>query len=93
MARIDLIGSLGPELSFRLDRQLDPLTERVRPHVTVDLRHVTDLHPSVVSVLIRHQRRAARLGGDVIVLAPGTGDARHVIDQIGLCRVTAGLAA
>lgn len=93
MARIELVGSLGPEHSFRLDRRLDTLTERVRPHVTIDLRHVTDLHPSVVSVIIHHQRRAARLGGDVVVNAPDTGGARHVIDQIGLCRVTAPLAA
>lgn len=87
MATLTLQGAVGPDRSFCLDDRLAPLTMQVRPQVTVDLAGVTELHPAVVSVLIRHQQRAARLGGDLGVIAPADESARHTFDQIGLCRL------
>lgn len=87
MATLMLQGAVGPDRSFSLDDRLAPLTTQIRPQVTVDLAKVTELHPAVVSVLIRHQQRAARLGGDLGVIPPSNESARHTIDQIGLCRL------
>jgi ABC-type transporter Mla MlaB component len=84
MDQITLSGRLGPASSFELDDQLGVLTSSLRPHVTVDLTDVDELHPSIVSVLIRHQRQARRQGGDVRVMAPVAPDALRTLDQIGL---------
>lgn len=90
MSRVQLSGQVGPERSFWLDEWLTPVTEQVRPLATVDLRTVTDLHPSIISVLIRHQRRAERLGGRLTVIAPSDAMARRPLDHIGLCRTIVG---
>lgn len=84
MERIELDGDLGPLRSFDLDLALGPITSSVRPSVTVDLSAATDIHPSVASVLIRHQRQARRQSGDVLVIAPKRADARRTLDQVGI---------
>lgn len=84
MDQITLSGRLAPAGSFELDDQLGTLTRTLRPQVTVDLTDVDELHPSIVSVLVRHQRQARRQGGDVRVMAPVATDALRTLDQIGL---------
>ncbi len=84
MERITLTGSADPAMSFPLDAQLAPLTICLRPAVTVDLLDVDELHPSIVSVLIRHQRQARRLGGDVHVIAPQNVEAARTLSHVGL---------
>lgn len=81
---IALTGAVDPSDSFALCEELEPLTSRIRPSVTVDLTTVDDLHPSVVSVLIRHRRQARRQGGDLHVLRPAEPAARRTLDRVGL---------
>ena len=88
MTVITLGGRLGPETSYDLDGRLTPATTMVRPQVVVDLSSAEDIHPSVGAVLLYHQRQARRLAGDVHIVAPRTGDAHRLLDQIGLCRFT-----
>ncbi len=82
--RIMLTGKLDPAESFELRDTLEPLTSRLRPSVVVDLADVTDLHPSVVSVLVRHRRQANRQGGDLHLIRPVAAEACTTLDHIGL---------
>lgn len=84
MDRIVIAGAADPAGSFNLSTQLQTLTSELRPAVTVDLSSVTELHPSIVSVLIRHRRQARRLGGDVVVVRPTHGPACRTLDHVGL---------
>lgn len=84
MDRITLSGQLTPTHSFELATQLDELTAALRPSVTVDLSDVDDLHPSIVSVLVRSRRQARRQGGDVLLTAPTTRLAHRTLDHVGL---------
>lgn len=84
MDRIELPGELTAVDSFAISARLGQLTSMMRPAVTVDLSDTTEVHPSVVSILIRHRRQARRQGGDLRVIRPGAGEARHTIEQIGL---------
>ncbi len=84
MERIVLTGSPDAAGSFDLARRLEPLTTELRPSIIVDLSAVCDVHPSVVSVLIRHRRQARRLGGDIRVIEPTAPDARRTLGHIGL---------
>ena len=87
MDQITLDGDLGPAQSFELNTELEPLTQNLRPIVTVDLSAASDVHPSVAAVLIRHQRQARRQGGDVRLIAPADAVARRTFDHIGLVSV------
>jgi len=82
-------GDLGPVSSFGLDRELSSLTTAVRPRVIVDLTEATQVHPAVVSVLIRHQRQAHRQGGELRLVPPTDPGARHTLDQVGIVGLTA----
>ncbi len=84
MDRITLSGQLTPAQSFELAAQLDELTATLRPSVTVDLSDVDDLHPSIVSVLVRSRRQARRQGGDVLLIAPAARTAHRTLDHVGL---------
>ncbi|MFK8022840.1 MAG: STAS domain-containing protein [Ilumatobacter sp.] len=84
MDEVKLTGSPDAAASFDLARVLDSLTTSIRPAVTVNLSDVEDLHPSVVSVLIRHRRQARRLGGDLRVVLPSCAAAQRTLDHIGL---------
>ncbi len=84
MDRIGLSGAAGPTGSFELDGLLQPLTSKLRPAVTVDLSLVSELHPSVVSVIIRHQRQARRQGGDLVLVRPKDPEAARMLDHVGL---------
>lgn len=86
MSTIELTGSLGPACSFRLDQELSWITSDLRPTTIVDLSAAGEIHPSVVSVLVRHQRQARRQGGELIVIEPIDPAGLHVFRQIGLCR-------
>ncbi len=85
---IELSGPLGPETSFDLEARLTAATTPLRPAAVVDLRSADDIHPSVGSVLLRHQRQARRQGGDLRILGPVAAPARRTLDHIGLCDVT-----
>lgn len=84
MATITLTGDADPVTSFSLDADLTPLTKSIRSSVIVDLRTVESLHPSVVSVLIRHDRQARRLAGTVQILRPLDERAARTLDHVGL---------
>lgn len=84
MTTITLTGDAGPVTSFSLDADLTPLTKAIRSSVTVDLRTIASLHPSVVSVLIRHDRQVRRLGGSVQILRPFDEHAARTLDHVGL---------
>jgi anti-anti-sigma regulatory factor len=84
MERITLSGQLTPTHSFELAAQLDELTATLRPAVTVDLSEVDELHPSIVSVLVRSRRQARRQGGNVLLIAPATRMAHRTLDHVGL---------
>lgn len=84
MATVIVAGNADPVTSFSLDADLRPLTNSIRSTVTVDLRAVESLHPSVVSVLIRHDRQARRLGGSVQILRPVDEHAARTLDHVGL---------
>ena len=81
---IDLFGVVEPVDSFDLDGRLQQLTSALRPSVTIDLTDVEELHPSIVSVLIRHRRQARRQGGDVTVIRPRSVPACRTLDHVGL---------
>jgi anti-anti-sigma regulatory factor len=87
MDRITLCGVADPRASFELRDALEPLTCTLRPHVVVDLSDVDDLHPAVVSVLLRHRRQARRQGGDVHLIRPTAAAARRTLDHVGLVDV------
>lgn len=84
MERIVLSGVADPKHSFGLHQQLEPITSALRPAVTVDLSLVEELHPSIVSVLIRHRRQARRQGGDVTLVRPASPSACLTLDHVGL---------
>ena len=84
MERIELSGAAEPTDSFTLNRRLEIITSELRPSVTVDLSAVEELHPSIVSVLIRHRRQAQRLGGDVTLIRPDHAAACRTLDHVGL---------
>jgi len=84
MDRITLSGQLTPTHSFELAAQLDELTSALRPSVTVDLSDVDDLHPAIVSVLVRSRRQARRQGGDVLLILPAAPMAHRTLDHVGL---------
>ena len=87
MDRITLTGRLTPAQSFELAARLDELTATLRPSVTVDLSNVDDLHPSIMSVLVRSRRQAHRQGGDVVLIPPVAPTAHRTLDQVGLYMV------
>jgi anti-anti-sigma factor len=84
MDRITLSGQLTPAHSFELAARLDELTTALRPRVTVDLSDVDDLHPSIVSVLVRSRRQARRQGGNVTLIAPISRMAHRTLEHVGL---------
>lgn len=84
MDRITLTGRLTPAQSFELAARLDDLTATLRPSVTVDLSDVDDLHPSIMSVLVRSRRQARRQGGDVVLITPVAPTAHRTLDHVGL---------
>ncbi|MFT6290000.1 MAG: ABC-type transporter Mla MlaB component [Ilumatobacter sp.] len=84
MDSVVLTGAADPAHSFTLNSTLQPLTSALRPAVEVDLSQVIELHPSIVSVLIRHQRQARRQGGDVTLIRPILRDAARTLDHVGL---------
>ena len=84
MDSVVLISAANPADSFELNATLQPLTSVLRPAVEVDLSQVVELHASIVSVLIRHQRQARRQGGDVTLIRPSRSDAARTLDHIGL---------
>jgi anti-anti-sigma regulatory factor len=84
MDRIDLSGVVEPSDSFTLHRRLEAITSTLRPSVTIDLSSVEELHPSIVSVLIRHRRQARRQGGDVTLIRPRHAAACRTLDHVGL---------
>ena len=84
MDRVVLTGVVDPAGSFSLSKRLQPLTTALRPSVTVDLSEVEELHPSVVSVIIRHRRQARRQGGDVVIVRPTHPAASRTLDHVGL---------
>ncbi len=83
-ACITLAGVAEPIHSYELRDRLVPLTTTIRPHVVVDLSDVVELHPSVLSVLIRQRRQAHRQGGSLHLVAPTARDARQALDRVGL---------
>ena len=85
---ITLTGAVDPAGSFTLRDELEPLTSGLRPSVTVDLSAVEDLHPSVVSVLIRHRRQARRQGGNLHLVRPIDPAACRTLDHVGLVGTT-----
>lgn len=78
-------GRLTPSDALELDHLLEPLSMAVRPRLVVDLSDAEEIHPAVVSVLRRHQRRARRQGGELHVVAPLVDEARHGFELVGLC--------
>ena len=84
MDTITLSGAADPVTSFDLEAHLTPLTNAIRSTITVDLRGVDSLHPSVVSVLIRHRRQARRLAGELNVLWPSDPGAARTLEHVGL---------
>ena len=84
MENINLFGAAEPSDSFRLHQRLEAITSTLRPSVTVDLSSVEELHPSIVSVLIRHRRQARRQGGDITLIRPRHAEACRTLDHVGL---------
>ena len=84
MNSVVLTGAANPAHSFELNATLQPLTSALRPAVEVDLSQVIELHPSIVSVLIRHQRQARRQGGDVTLIRPILSGVARTLDHVGL---------
>lgn len=84
MDRLAIAGIAEPLDSFALHRQLEPVTSGLRPSLVIDLSRVVELHPSIVSVLLRHRRQAQRQGGDLTLIAPEHAAARRTLDHVGL---------
>lgn len=79
-----LTGELGPANAREVSEALARITTQLRPTITVDCSEVTELHPAVASVIIRHRRQAQRQGGDLYVVGPADRAAAHVLDQVGI---------